>query len=145
MSIVGTDGVNKIDFGQNNSQFGIIRRANLNAGESNGIDSDISLVNVEKVTVAGNGGNDVIRARGKAGTGPDAFGGALWVYGGSGDDVIKGGEGVDTLFGDAGTDKVWGYGEADTITLNDGIAGDVGKGGGGADMGFYDAGDSWTQ
>jgi RTX calcium-binding nonapeptide repeat (4 copies) len=144
LTFVGTDAVNKIDLGQNNSQFGIVRRINLNAGETTGIDSDVAVINVEKVTVITYGGNDVVRARGKAGTGPDAFSLPLWVYGGPGDDIIKGGEAADHLYGDQGKDKVWGFGNGDSVVLNDGEGGDVGYGGAGIDDCIYDPGDTWN-
>ena len=142
--IVGTDGINKIDFGQNNTMFGIVGRANLNAGESTGIDADVAMINVETVTVLGYGGSDVIRARGKAGSGPDPFGIALYVYGGPGNDIIKGGDAPDYLYGDEGQDKVWGFGNGDVIRLDEGTGGDVGYGGAGTDHAVFDPGDTWS-
>jgi hypothetical protein len=144
ITFVGSDNVDKIDLGQNNSQFGIVRRVNLNAAESTGIDSDVAVINVEKVTVITYGANDVVRARGKAGTGPDAFSLPLWVYGGPGDDIIKGGEAADHLYGDQGKDKIWGFGTGDSIVLNDGEGGDIGYGGDGVDDCIYDPGDTWN-
>jgi hypothetical protein len=121
--IIGSDAADKIDIGQGPTQFGIVRRINLNAGESTGVDSDVAMVNVEKVMVFANGGNDVIRARGKAGTGPDAL----------------------NLIGDEGKDTMWGYGTGDSIYMNDGALGDVGYGGDGIDDSIYDPGDTWDK
>ena len=143
--VVGNDNVNKFVFGQDNSELVTSRKINLNAGESTGIDGDVTMTNVEKITVWGMGGNDSIRARGKTGTGPNAFSLPMLVYGGSGADVIKGGEAQDRFYGDAGTDKIWGYGTGDFIHLNEGAAGDEGYGGAGNDAIYVDQGDIWQQ
>jgi len=145
LRVVGNDNVNKFVFGQDNSQAGPPRRINLNAGESTGIDADVTVKNIENFTVYAQGGNDVIRARGKSGTGPDPFSLSLLVYGGGGDDVIKGGEAQDRLYGDAGKDEVWGFGTGDFIHLDDGAPGDKGFGGAGIDLGYLDPGDTWVE
>jgi hypothetical protein len=141
--IVGNNNVNKYVFGQDNSQAGVPRKVNLNAGESTGIDGDVTFTNIEKVKVWGQGGGDSILARGKVGTGPNAFSLPMLVYGGAGADVIKGGEAEDRIYGDAGKDKVWGFGLGDFIHLDEGAAGDQGYGGAGNDAAYLDAGDSW--
>ncbi len=145
LRLVGNDNVNKFVFGQDNSQAGTPRKINLNAGESTGIDGDVTITNVENITVYGQGGNDVIRARGKTGTGPDPFSLSLLVYGGEGDDVIKGGEAQDRLYGEGGKDEVWGFGTGDFIHLDDGAPGDKGYGGAGIDLVYVDPGDIWQE
>ncbi len=143
--LVGNDAINKFVLGQDNAQLATSRKINLNAGESTGIDGDVTMTNVEKVTVWGQGGNDSIRARGKAGTGPNAFSLPVVAYGDGGNDVIKGGEAQDRLYGDAGTDKVWGFGSGDFIHLDEGAAGDEGFGGAGIDLAYIDPGDTWHE
>lgn len=123
--------------------MGFVQRVNLNSTETTGIDWDVSLMGVEKVTVTGGKGADVIRARGLADSGPNAFGLPLVVHGGSSYDTIKGGEAGDQLWGDAGNDQVWGYDGADTIRMDDCSGGDLGYGGAGADTVMKDAGDAW--
>ena len=145
VTVIGTDAINRFVFGQDNGQAGFPRRINLNAGEGTGIDADVALSNVEKIVVYGQGGNDIIRARGTAGTGPNPFSLPMTVYGGGGADVIKGGEAQDRLYGDAGQDKVWGFGTGDFIHLNEGAPGDEGYGGAGVDLAYIDSGDSWQE
>jgi RTX calcium-binding nonapeptide repeat (4 copies) len=143
VTIIGTDNVDRIDLGQTATARGVVQRINLNSGETTGIDWDVAMIGVEKVTVKGNKGADVIRARGQADSGPNPFGLPLVIRGGSGDDIIKGGDAGDQLWGDAGKDQIWGYGGADTIRMDDGTGGDVGYGGTGADTVMKDAGDTW--
>jgi len=138
----GDSSVQKIDMGQNNSQLLVVQKLNLNAGESTGIDADVSLVNVETVSVFARGGDDVIRARGGAGTGPDPFSLFLSIYAGKGNDTIKGGTDGDYLWADAGKDKVWGYEGNDEIHLDEGTGGDVGHTGIGNDTCTVDLGGS---
>jgi hypothetical protein len=143
--INGNDSVNKYRFGQDNSQLIVPRKINLNAGESTGVDGDVTMTNVEKVTVYGGGGGDTISARGKAGTGPDALSLEMLVHGDGGADIIKGGDAQDRLYGDAGKDKVWGFGTGDFIHLDEGAAGDEGYGGAGIDLAYIDQGDIWHE
>ena len=145
LRIVGNDNVNKFVFGQDNSKAGTPRKVNLNAGEGTGIDGDLTVSNVENITVYGQGGNDVIRARGKSGTGPNPFSLPLLVYGGAGADTIKGGDAQDRLYGEGGKDEIWGYGTGDFIHLDDGAPGDKGYGGAGVDLAYIDAGDTWQE
>ena len=66
-SIVGIDGTagnQKIDFGQGAGALAGVSRINLNAGETTGIDSDVSITNVSSLWVDGNAGSDRIRAQG---------------------------------------------------------------------------------
>jgi hypothetical protein len=145
LQIVGNDNVNKFVFGQDNSKAGTPRKINLNAGESTGIDGDVTMTNVENITVYGQGGNDVIRAQGKTGAGPDPFTLPMLVYGGPGADIIKGGNAQDRIYGDAGKDEIWGFGTGDFIHLNDGAPGDKGYGGAGIDLAYTDPGDTWQE
>ena len=145
LRIVGNDNVNKFVFGQDNSKAGTPRKVNLNAGESTGVDGDLTIGNVENITVYGQGGNDVIRARGKRGTGPNPFSLPLKIYGGAGADTLKGGDAQDRIYGDAGKDEVWGFGTGDFIHLDDGAPGDKGYGGAGVDLAYLDAGDTWQE
>jgi len=142
--IEGGNAADKIDLGQKTNIFGIVRQANLNAGEKVG-DADVSMVKVEHITVVGGGGNDVIRARGKAGTGPDPVTLPLNIYGGNGADTLKGGDGPDSLYGNAGVDHLWGYGGGDNLDMAGDGSNDVGYGGAGLDSAFYDVGDTWHQ
>jgi hypothetical protein len=137
--ITGDDLVQNIVLGQGNTQFGIVRRMNLNAGEGTGVDSDVAMIGVEDTTVYGLGGNDKVRARGAYGTGPDAFGLPLYVYAGEGNDEVRGGSAGDHLFAIDGNDKVWGHEGPDYLYLEDGVQGnDFGRGGRGKDFCFKD-------
>jgi hypothetical protein len=140
--INGTNAVQKVDFGQGNSQFVVVRRINLNSAESTGVDTDVSVTGVEVFGIDVMGGNDRVRAQGKQGTGPDPFGLPLQVYGGDGNDVIRGGPAGDDLFGGLGLDEIWGNGGPDTIHLIDFAGGDIGHGGPGTDVCEKDNGDT---
>ncbi len=63
---------------------------NLDADEL-GVDTDVSLVDVDKVVVHGGPGSDWISGHGGAGT-SNPYTGALSLYGGPGDDELEGGE-----------------------------------------------------
>jgi len=144
--INGSEQADKVDLGEiYNNHFGLLRQINLNAGETRGIDSDVTMLNVERVNINVHGGNDRVRGRGKAGTGGHPITLPLYVYGGPGNDIIKGGDAADQLHGDEGLDKIWGFGTGDSIFMNDGQGGDIGYGGGGVDHAIYDPGDSWTE
>ncbi len=144
LAIFGTEAVDRIDLGQNTTQLGVVRRINLNAGEGTG-DSDMAVTNVESITVYGAGSGDIIRGRGKAGTGPDPINLPLTIFAGPGNDKIKGGEATDHIVGDFGMDTIYGFGGADSIDMDDGVGGDVGYGGTGVDTVVKNAGDTWTQ
>lgn len=76
--------------------------------------------------IAGNGGDDNIRGRGKSdlllgGKGDDTVDGANGhdeLYGGQGDDELNGGNGSDTLSGDKGLDLLRGGNGNDTFVIN---------------------------
>ena len=78
---------------------------NLDAGESTGVDIDLSLAGVEAISLSGGGGNDHLSAAGSPETGaPYPTGVSL--DGGSGADVVVGGPGGDTIGGGTGFDTV---------------------------------------
>lgn len=145
LRVTGNDNVNKLVFGQDNSQAGTPRKINLNGGESTGVDGDVTMTNVENLIVYGQGGNDVIRAQGKTGAGPDPLTLPMLVHGGPGADMIKGGNAGDRIYGDAGKDEIWGFGGGDFIHLDDGAPGDIGHGGATNDLAYLDAGDTWYE
>ena len=141
VAVLGTDAVQKIRIGRTDSNS---RRINLNAGERRGVDADVFMTAVERVIVFSLGGNDIIRAVGKAGTGPNPFDLFTLVDGGEGNDWLGGGSGPDTLYGGPGLDEVYGNGNIDQIQLNDGAPGDIGAGGDGNDTCTVDPGDTCT-
>jgi Ca2+-binding RTX toxin-like protein len=80
---------------------------NLNAAEADGIDQDVSMEGVDRITfdsVSKQGNDDVIRADGGAGTGPAPIKIRVFLYGGDGDDVLTGGARADALVGGKGRD-----------------------------------------
>jgi len=80
---------------------------NMNAGETDGIDSDVSLANVESLTLSGNEGADTLSGAGGRGTGSD-YPDNLTVDGGSGIDALVGGAGQNFLRGGKGGDTMTG-------------------------------------
>jgi Ca2+-binding RTX toxin-like protein len=133
IQVSGDDAGQNFRLGQVNSQLGLIRQMNLNAGESTGVDADLLMLGIERTFIYGEGGPDRISGQGGAGTG-DPFGAALSIYGNKGNDWIEGGSGPDSLTGNEGKDKVWGKAGKDKIYLNDNVPGnDYGRGGKGAD------------
>jgi Ca2+-binding RTX toxin-like protein len=77
--------------------------ANLNAGEVDGIDADVTLSGVEEI-YTGVGPNNEIRGDGSAGAGGQPFGARLVLVGGDGDDTLIGGAGKDVFHGNGGND-----------------------------------------
>ena len=107
---------------------GADRRVNLNANESDGIDSDVTLNGVDEVFASGASPND-IRASGGRGTGdaPLDLPTRLWgedgkdrLAGGSVGDQILGFEGVDRLFGGRGRDSIKAFEGPDRLFGQDG-------------------------
>jgi len=145
ISIMGSGSSDKIDIGQVTTQFFVQYHINLNSRESTGVDTDINLLDVEGFSVNGMGGNDRIRATGKAQTGPEPLGLTVGIQGGEGDDLIKGGAGADIIFADGGVDVVYGKGGNDTIYLTDATPGDIAYGGPGTDTCVPDAGDNCNE
>jgi Ca2+-binding RTX toxin-like protein len=64
---------------------------------------DITLANVEELVFSLDDGDDTFSGAGNATTGA-AYGAAIVVYGGNGNDTLRGGDGNDTLYGGAGND-----------------------------------------
>jgi hypothetical protein len=117
---------------------------NLNAGESNGVDADVTMSGVEKISVVVSGGRDTVSGEGGAGTGGSATL-PLYVDGGSGSDVLTGGTKADYLIGGAGSDTVKGGQGPDELLTEDGVSGnDASSGGTGSDICESDPGDAET-
>ena len=128
---MGLDGsADKVRIGKS-SGFGIAGRVNLNAGETTGIDADITLVlGIERLSFNGSSGNDTISGAGGVGTG-EAFTIPLSLYGHIGNDTLTGGTAGDDITGAEGDDTLAGGASGDT--LNGGADADTLKGGGGPD------------
>ena len=127
------------------SGFGIQGRVNLNAGESTGVDADLTLIqSIETVYVDGGSGADVLRGDGGAGTGGKVdF--PLGLFGGKGSDMLVGGTNADTIHGGNGADTLKGGDGADELISADGVNGnDTVNGGNGRDTCDADPGDSLT-
>jgi Ca2+-binding RTX toxin-like protein len=130
---------------------------NFNAAETDGIDADITLNQVDRVFLGGGSGPDSIVGTGGVGTPPVAFAHKLLVYGGGGsdlivggqrsdgllgmgtfqggpdgDDTIRGGSGRDSVDGDEGNDLLHGSGGRDSL-LGD-VGSDLIRGGAGRDV-----------
>lgn len=136
--IEGTSARQVIVLGRADTQSNI----NLNATETTGIDTDVFMYDVEKVTINAGGGNDSVDAQGLVGTGPDPFNLPLVVKGGGGNDTIVGGVAGDMLYGGGGADSISGDEGDDLIDLVDGIGGnDDGDGGPDNDTCLADIGD----
>jgi Ca2+-binding RTX toxin-like protein len=122
------------------------KRINLNAGEGDGIDADVTLRGTESVDfhaatgVEGEPG-DVIDARGGAGTPAEAFRLRLFADGRKGDDLLIGGRVGDQLLGEEGDDRVRGMdgdddpsGEEGNDRVKGGKGRDLVEGGPGSDL-----------
>jgi hypothetical protein len=140
--ILGSKAADKVDFGQQTVLTFTTYHVNLNSSETTGIDSDVDVQSVEVFGIDSKGGNDRVRAQGKAGTGPDPFALSLEVFAGGGNDVVKGGEATDSIYGGLGVDVLYGKGGDDHFYVGDGVDGDVTYGGPGDDQCLtWDAGD----
>jgi len=142
LGLIGTKRAESFALTQVNTQFGLLRRINLNATETTGVDDDITLSGADYVYIAAKGGPDQINAQGSPSDTQDDFNLPLIVYGGGGNDHIYGGAGEDKLFGGKGDDHVYGNGGNDFIYLNGDGGGDVGQGGAGTDTCSWDPGDT---
>lgn len=111
-------------------------RINLNAGEGDTVDYDLSVHdNVEKLAIFGNGNGDSISATGGFGTG-SVLPRAIRISGGIGNDTLTGGSANDALSDKAGTgdtDLLSGRGGRDRLLTRDGDGRDRANGGPGAD------------
>lgn len=141
--IKGTDNSENIVVGKS-SGFAVLGRVNLNAGESTGVDADVTLIiGIEGVVVFGYGAADTISGGGGAGTG-DAFASFMRIEGGNGPDDLTGSSVHDTIYGDAGLDVLKGLGGNDELDATDGAGGDQIFGGKGVDDCLIDPGDQVT-
>jgi len=86
---------------------------------------DVSLANVDAITVSLGAGIDVFSASGGYGTGA-AYASAVTAYGGDGNDTLTGGTGADTLSGGAGNDTLRGATDAAGDVAADTLNGDEG-------------------
>jgi Ca2+-binding RTX toxin-like protein len=111
-------------------------RINLNAGEGDTVDYDLSVMdNVEKLAINGNGKADSISGTGSFGTGM-VLQRAVTITGGDGNDSLTGGAGADVLTDKTGTgdaDVLVGKGGSDTLSTRDGDGRDRATGGPGND------------
>jgi len=132
VKLSGRNQVDTIVAGKDNDQA----RINLNAGEGDTVDYDLSVHdNVEGLSIFGNGGADAISATGDFGTGT-VLPRSIHISGGGGNDSLTGGGGKDVLTDKAGTgdvDVLIGKGDDDTLRTRDGDARDRAVGGPGAD------------
>jgi hypothetical protein len=120
-------------------------RINLNAGEGDTVDYDLSVRdNVEQLAILGNGKADSISATGSFGTG-SVLRRAVTIAGGDGNDSLTGGAGADVLTDKTGTgdiDVLIGKGGADALSTRDGDGRDRAIGGPGTDSCAVDGGDT---
>jgi Ca2+-binding RTX toxin-like protein len=116
VKIRGSKAVDSYVFGAN----GIAINADAN--------KDVTVANTDVFVVSLSDGNDVFSAAGNAATGA-AFGSAVTVYGGDGNDALRGGGGDDVLNGGAGADTFT------TAAIADGA--DTYNGGAGSDTVDY--------
>ena len=132
VKLSGRNQVDTIVAGKDNDQA----RINLNAGEGDTVDYDLSVHdNVEGLSIFGNGGADAISATGDFGTGT-VLPRSIHISGGGGNDSLTGVGGKDVLTDKAGTgdvDVLIGKGDDDTLRTRDGDARDRAVGGPGAD------------
>jgi hypothetical protein len=132
LKLSGRNQIDMIVVGRDNDQT----RLNLNAGEGDTVDYDLSVHdNVEGLSIFGNGGGDAISATGGFGTGT-VLPRSIHVSGGGGNDSLTGGGGKDVLTDRAGTgdvDVLVGKGGNDALFTRDGDARDRAVGGPGVD------------
>jgi hypothetical protein len=132
LKLSGRNQIDMIVVGRDNDQT----RLNLNAGEGDTVDYDLSVHdNVEGLSIFGNGGGDAISATGGFGTGT-VLPRSIHISGGGGNDSLTGGGGKDVLTDRAGTgdvDVLVGKGGNDALFTRDGDARDRAVGGPGVD------------
>jgi hypothetical protein len=120
-------------------------RINLNAGEGDTVDYDLSVMdNVEQLVINGNGKADSISATGSFGTGT-VLQRAIAIAGGDGNDSLTGGAGADVLTDKTGTgdaDVLVGKGGSDALSTRDGDGRDRAIGGPGNDTCAVDRSDT---
>jgi hypothetical protein len=132
VKLAGRNQRDTIVVGRDNDQT----RINLNAGEGDTVDYDLSVTdNVEALSIFGNGKGDSISATGGFGTG-SVLPRAIRISGGGGNDSVTGGRGNDVLTDKAGTgdvDLLIGKGGRDRLLTRDGDGRDRAIGGPGVD------------
>lgn len=117
LRIKGSYVADRFRFGSNGETLHV----NLNAGEADHVDHDLTLGGVDgSVDVRDLGGWDVIRGDGGRRTGSSRFPMRLVVKSGDGDDLLIGGTAGDFLSGERRNDAIRGGGGADTIRGGDG-------------------------
>jgi hypothetical protein len=123
----------------------VVGQINLNAGETNGIDADVTIIlGLEKLMINGAGSGDTISGAGGAGTAGE-FTVPMELYGNQGPDTLRGGSAADKIYGEAGDDIVKGGPGPDLLYTIDGVSGnDAAFGGTGNDMCQVDPGDQKT-
>lgn len=135
------------DQGGNISKDVYGRVFDLGAGQSGGRGDDVIRGGLLRETLAGRGGDDVVRAgagddRASGGAGRDRLEGEEGddrLYGGGGKDRLSGGGGDDALYGGGGDDSL--AGGAGRDRLNGGAGRDTLDGGAGADRFVFAPGD----
>lgn len=88
---------------------------NLNAGEAAGVDVDVMLSGVNRVSMDGLGGDDRFDAQGGRATGDPLLVEVYGALGGAGDDRLTSGDGGGTLAGGGGRDAITGGAEQDFV------------------------------
>ena len=105
LDVSGTGGPDTITAGANG--ISLNSAANLDVVLNSGV----------ALSIDGTGGDDVISGAGGSGTG-GAYGGAISITGGPGDDTLTGGSGDDTFFGGDGNDAFDGGPGTDTVDFS---------------------------
>ena len=133
VKLAGSNQRDTIVVGRDNDQT----RINLNAGEGDTVDYDLSVHdNVEALAIFGNGKGDSISATGGFGTG-SVLPRSIRISGGGGNDTLTGGSANDVLSDKAGTgdtDLLSGRAGRDRLLTRDGDGRDRANGGPGVDV-----------
>jgi hypothetical protein len=143
LAIVGRSSADRFRLGTTDAQS----RVNLNAQETTGVDSDVTMIGAGSLWVFGVGGNDTISANGAKGTGSPLAKRVEFV-GGTGNDALTGGPGNDSLSASSfdsdpdDHDVIKGMGGTDLIDAADGDGLDEVDGGGATDQCLTDVGDT---
>lgn len=98
---------------------GANRTVNLNAFEIDGVDPDLTLLQVDELSVIASSPAD-IRATGGRGTGARPLDMPLELFGGSGADFLAGGRRADLLLGAGGRDRIFGGAGRDLLLASAG-------------------------
>jgi len=141
LAIMGGSAGDHVVFGKSSGTF-VQGRANLNAGETTGVDADLTFIlGAEDIFFFGLDGTDTFSANGGSATGGAAEFPVI-VSGGKNGDTLTGGNKADHINGDTGPDLIKGGAGGDTLNSIDGVNGnDEIQGGLGADSCTIDPGD----